>query len=198
MDARIHSWQASVYVTPKNGYPMLRRLSVRRARACHTPSVRRRLPTVMIIAVLVVGGSIIFANSKPSSTSTITSASLGAAKKELVPPVLKEDFTVLSCSQHSTIGLEGCAEHRILAVDTRIDALRRQVFQHLYDNAARRDFVAAEDAWFAYRQAMCTSESDVNEGGSLVPVDFANCVVHLDRQHLAELVTLRSSYEPAS
>ena len=151
-----------------------------------------------IIAVLVFGGTIIFANNNPLSTSTVASASPRAANKELVPPVLKEDFTLLSCSQRTTIGLEGCAEHRIVAVDTRINALRRQVFQHLYDNAARRDFISAEGDWFAYRQAMCTSESDVNEGGSLVPVDFANCVVHLDRQHLAELVTLRSSYEPAS
>ena len=171
---------------------------MRRVSACHTPSVRRLLPIVAVIAVLVVGGSIIFENIKPSATSTVASGSLVAAKNELVPPVLKEDFTLLSCSQRTTIGLEGCAEHRILSVDTRINALRRQVFQHLYDNAARRDFVAAEDAWFAYRQAMCTSESDVNEGGSLVPVDFANCVVHLDRQHLTELVTLRSRYEPES
>ena len=160
--------------------------------------MRRLLPTVAVIAALVVGGSINVANSNASSTSTVASASPGAAKKELVPPVLKEDFTLLSCSQRTTIGLEGCAEHRILAVDTRINALRRQVFQHLYDNAARRDFITAEEDWFSYRQTMCTSESDVNEGGSLVPVDFANCVVRLDRLHLTELVTLRSRYEPAS
>jgi uncharacterized protein YecT (DUF1311 family) len=158
--------------------------------------VRRLLLTVVIVAALVVGGSIIYAYRNPSSKSTDASTSLDALLTNLVPPVLKEGFTVLSCSRLTTIGLEGCAEHRILSVDMRINALRRQVFQYLYDNVARRDFIAAENDWFTYRQATCTSESEVNEGGSLVPVDFANCVVRLDRQHLAELVTLRSSYEP--
>jgi hypothetical protein len=42
---------------------------------------------------------------------------------------------------------------------------------------------------------MCASESDVNQGGSLVPVDFAQCVVRLDSQHVTELTMLTSSYE---
>lgn len=91
--------------------------------------------------------------------------------------------------------MEGCAEHRILALDASINALRRQVFKKLYDNIARRDFIAAENDWFSYQQATCQSESDVNEGGSIVPLDFGDCVVLLDQQHLGELVALRSDYE---
>jgi uncharacterized protein YecT (DUF1311 family) len=157
--------------------------------------VRRLLPTLAIVAALVVGGSIIYANSNPTSTSTFTSNSLSAGTPNFVLPVLKEDFTHLPCSQQSEVGMEGCAEHRILALDASINALRRQVFKKLYDNIARRDFIAAENDWFSYQQATCQSESDVNEGGSIVPLDFGDCVVLLDQQHLGELVALRSDYE---
>jgi uncharacterized protein YecT (DUF1311 family) len=73
--------------------------------------------------------------------------------------------------------------------------LRREVFRHLYDNAARRRFILAEVDWTAFRRVTCLSEADVNEGGSLVAVDFANCVVRLDQQHVSELSVLDSSYQ---
>jgi uncharacterized protein YecT (DUF1311 family) len=123
------------------------------------------------------------------ATTTVRTAS-----STLVLPVLKEDFTLLACNKKTTIGLEGCAEHRVIALDSRINTLRRDVF-HLLDHQAGRDFIVAENDWFTYRQAMCTSESDVNAGGSLQPVDFARCLVRLDAQHVSELTTLKTSYE---
>jgi uncharacterized protein YecT (DUF1311 family) len=116
------------------------------------------------------------------------------ASSTLVLPVLKENFTLLSCNKNTTIGMEGCAEHRIVTLDKRINTLRHDVF-HLLDHHAGRDFILAENDWFTYRQALCTSESDVNEGGSLEPVDFAQCLVRLDAQHVSELTALKSSYE---
>jgi uncharacterized protein YecT (DUF1311 family) len=109
-------------------------------------------------------------------------------------PVLKEKFTLLSCNKNTTIGLEGCAEHRIIALDKRINSLRHHVFL-LLNHQAGRDFILAENDWFTYRQAMCTSESDINAGGSLEPVDFAQCLVRLDAQHVNELTTMKSSHE---
>jgi uncharacterized protein YecT (DUF1311 family) len=112
----------------------------------------------------------------------------------MVLPVLKEKFTLLSCNKNTTIGLEGCAEHRIVALDRRINTLRHDVF-HFLNPQTGRDFILAENDWYHYRQAMCTSESDVNAGGSLGPVDFAQCLVRLDAQHVSELTTMKSSYE---
>ena len=112
----------------------------------------------------------------------------------LVAPTVTETFTLLPCSKTTTIGLEGCAEHRILALDERINALRRQIFAGLFDNAARRRFIRAETSWFAYRRSTCLSDSDVNEGGSLAPVDFANCTVLLDQRHVADLTALLAGY----
>jgi uncharacterized protein YecT (DUF1311 family) len=116
------------------------------------------------------------------------------ASSTLVLPVLKEDFTLLRCNKNTTIGLEGCAEHRIVALDSRINALRHDVF-HVLDHRAGQDFNLAENDWFTYRQAMCTSESDVNAGGTLQPVDFAQCLVRLDAQHVSELTTMKSNHE---
>jgi uncharacterized protein YecT (DUF1311 family) len=117
-----------------------------------------------------------------------------AASATLVLPVLREKFTLLPCNKNTTIGLEGCAEHRIVALDRQVNTLRRTVF-HQLNNAVARDFILAENDWYRYRQAMCTSESDVNAGGSLQPVDFAQCLVRLDAQHVRELTTMKMSNE---
>jgi uncharacterized protein YecT (DUF1311 family) len=130
----------------------------------------------------------------PSASGASAPTIMRTASSTLVPPVLKENFTLLSCNKNTTIGMEGCAEHRIIALDTRINTLRRDVF-HILNQQAGRDFIVAEDDWFTYRQAMCTSESDVNAGGSLESVDFAQCLVRLDAQHVSELTTMKSSYE---
>jgi len=134
-----------------------------------------------------------FSNVTAASGAT-TPAVVRTASSTLVLPVLKEKFTLLPCSKSTTIGLEGCAEHRIIALDKRINTLRHDVF-HLLNRQTGRVFILAENDWFAYRQAMCASESDVNAGGSLEPVDFAQCLVRLDAQHVGELTTVKSSYE---
>jgi uncharacterized protein YecT (DUF1311 family) len=130
----------------------------------------------------------------PLASGATTPTIVRAASSTMVLPVLKENFTLLSCNENTTIGLEGCAEHRIIALDKRINTLRRGIF-HLLNNQAGRDFILAENDWFTYRHAMCSSESDVNAGGSLEPVDFGRCLVRLDAQHVSELTTMKSSYE---
>jgi uncharacterized protein YecT (DUF1311 family) len=157
--------------------------------------MRRLLPTILIAAALLIVRSLLFADHAQPSSSATTSTSLASTTSVLVPPVLKEKFTLLPCSRGTTIGLEGCTEHHVLTLDARVNVLRRQVFQLLHDHSAKHDFILAENDWFAYRQAMCASESDVNQGGSLVPVDFAQCVVRLDSQHVTELTMLTSSYQ---
>jgi uncharacterized protein YecT (DUF1311 family) len=157
--------------------------------------MRRLVPTIAVAAVLLIAGSIFFTGRAQPSSSATTSTSLAPTKLVLVVPVLKEKFTLLPCSQSSTIGLEGCAEHHILTLDAGVNVLHRQIFLHFHGKAAKRDLILAEDDWLAYRQTMCASESDVNQGGSLVPVDFARCVVRLDAQHVMELNLLKSNYE---
>lgn len=156
--------------------------------------MRRLFSTLVLATLVLVAGAFFFSRHLASSTPTSTSTSR-IAKSALVPPVLGETFALLPCSQDTTLGLEGCAEHRILVLDSRINIWSREVFRHLYDNAARRRFIVAEVDWTAFRRAACLSEADTDEGGSLVAVDFANCVVRLDQQHVSELSALDSGYQ---
>jgi uncharacterized protein YecT (DUF1311 family) len=118
----------------------------------------------------------------------------GAARGQgaaLAPPVIHESFTLLPCTgapaTRTTLELEGCAEHRIVADDVQINALSRQIFAALFDGAARGRYVAAARAWLAYRQADCQSMSDVYEGGTLAAVVDAQCQAARDDQRVKDL-----------
>ncbi|MHB1509716.1 MAG: lysozyme inhibitor LprI family protein [Acidimicrobiales bacterium] len=110
-----------------------------------------------------------------------------AAVPPLKPPVIVEPFTLLPCNAGTTIGMEGCAEHRIIAADKRIDREIRILFAVLHDNAARRRLAEAQTAWFLYRQADCRSQADINEGGSQSVVDAAICAVTDDKSRSTDL-----------
>jgi uncharacterized protein YecT (DUF1311 family) len=117
-------------------------------------------------------------------------ASASAAK--LAPPVIHESFTPLPCPAKptSTLDLEGCAEQRILRTDRRIDAVARSIFARLFDDAARRRFVAAQRAWLAYRRADCMSMSDRYEGGTLAGLVASSCTADRSAQRLKDLTAL--------
>ncbi|HEY5103875.1 MAG TPA: lysozyme inhibitor LprI family protein [Acidimicrobiales bacterium] len=109
-------------------------------------------------------------------------------------PVLREKFTLLACNVNTTIGMEGCAEHHIVFLDTKINQRRVEIFSQLYNQTAKRSFVSAEDSWLTYRETTCASNSNVYAGGSLAPVEFARCEVRLNQQHLSNLSELLKSY----
>jgi hypothetical protein len=71
-----------------------------------------------------------------------------------------------------------------------MNARARVIFRLLRDLTARRKFLAAEQAWLAYRVAGCKSVADAYRGGSAQPVAFAECVVNRNEQHLKELASL--------
>ncbi|HEY5120885.1 MAG TPA: lysozyme inhibitor LprI family protein [Acidimicrobiales bacterium] len=154
-------------------------------RTCEDEAMRRFLPLVVLTVAVVV--TVIIVNDVHSKSTGSTTLPLTTTTQLSTPPFVRENFTPLACDGNATIGLEGCAERRIVYEDRLINQLRDRVFQSLFDDAARRRFILAENDWFTYRQAACRSESDSNEGGSLAPVDFANCAVRLDQQHITEL-----------
>lgn len=138
----------------------------------------------IIVAVAIVGGAFFVgreSSPRPVTTTTATPTT------PITVPVLKENFTLLACNQSTTIGLEGCAEHQIVALDAQINGLRRHVFASLTSAGARRNFVNAEVSWSTYRTSLCLSESSVYQGGTLAPVAYATCLVQSDRRHVAAL-----------
>jgi len=155
--------------------------------------MRRMLALVVLAVGVTVGVIVVLSGLSPSTHRNSTARASTTHDSSL--PILRETFTLLPCNSRTTLGLEGCAEHQLVIADREVNRLRHVVTAALFDGAARQRFFLAESLWLEYRQAACRSESDVHEGGSLAPVDFALCAVRLDRQHVAALKLQASSYQ---
>jgi len=111
---------------------------------------------------------------------------------KLSPPVVDERFTKpLPCpdakNPATTVEMKGCAQREILRIDKLIDALAKTIFSRLQGDGARRRFVKAQKAWFAYRQADCASVSDKFQGGTLAAVTALQCSAERNVQHVKEI-----------
>jgi len=104
---------------------------------------------------------------------------------------IKETFTLLPCPAKptTTLELEGCAEHRIVASDKKIDAAAARIYSTL-SAEGKGSFVSAQNAWLVYRRAYCLTASSVFAGGSIQPVVFGNCVADRNGSYLGELTAL--------
>lgn len=116
-------------------------------------------------------------------------------------PVVHESFTPLPCTgkpaDRTTLQLEGCAEHRVLALDKQIDKLNATIFSALGTAKGRRDFVSANASWLGFRRYSCLSASDNYSGGSVAGVVYANCLATMDSEHVTGLKVLRKTLSPA-
>ena len=157
--------------------------------------MRRLILTIfLVLASFGVGVAVTWHHFQRTVSSAPYVSTVPTKTSRLAAPVLREKFTLLACNVNTTIGMEGCAEHQIVSLDTKINQLRVEIFSHLYNQSAKRNFVIAEDNWRTYRKTTCASNSDVYQGGSLAPVEFARCEVHLNQQHLSNLSELLKSY----
>lgn len=122
-------------------------------------------------------------------------APAGAAA--LSAPVVHESFTLLPCPQkpRTTVQLEGCAEHKVMARDKQINTLNAKIFAAL-NRTGRADLVTSNADWVTYRSAACTTEASVYAGGTIQPIAYANCLVSIDSSHITELKTMQTALSP--
>lgn len=146
--------------------------------------MRGAWPVVLLI-LLAAGCSGSSSSSSPAvaPTSTTSTSSSPAAG----PPRVSEVFTPLPCRPSTTVGAEGCAEHRILRADAVVDREVRRLWLQAGSADARAHLVAAQSAWQAYRKAACLSEGDAFSGGTIAPVIGAECSLRLTRARAIEL-----------
>ena len=113
-------------------------------------------------------------------------------------PVVHERFTLLSCPAKpaTTLQIEGCAEHRVIALDRTIDTLNAKAFARL-GKAGRRELIETNSDWVTYRDAACTTEASIYSGGSIQPVAYASCLVSIDGSHATELKRMLVALSPA-
>ncbi len=131
--------------------------------------------TVTVIAI-IAGLGILFGLPTPAGAGDHAGRATPSVPA-IKPPVITEDFKpVLSCDPKTTVGMEGCGEHKVLAADKQLNTDSKVIFGLLYDNTSRRDFITAQTKWAAYRSADCQSQSDVYEGGTEQPVAFVYCL----------------------
>jgi len=118
------------------------------------------------------------------------------------PPLATEPLsTALPCNQRTQLGLDGCADRKLLAADKLLNA-DIVVVWHLLGGSARNDFVSAQDAWLKYRNADCKSQSDVYQGGTAQPMQYLLCLAEddasrrLDLKGFYDLLTQDMSFPP--
>jgi uncharacterized protein YecT (DUF1311 family) len=102
-------------------------------------------------------------------------------------PVVTEDFKpVLPCNQNTTIGQEGCGEHEVLVADKELNADVKIIFD-LLSKASDGAFVTAQTTWATYRAEDCTSQADIYQGGTEMPVAYVYCLASDDTSRRADL-----------
>jgi uncharacterized protein YecT (DUF1311 family) len=146
-------------------------------------------------AALALAYALIAAGCMSDSDSNADRRRSATQDERLAPPVIKEGFTPLPCprsraARGTTDGAIGCAEQKVLRTDAAINRRSKTIFGLLRDRTAKRRFVAAEDAWLAYRKATCTNAADVFRGGSAQRVTFATCMAARNVEHVKELAAL--------
>lgn len=143
-------------------------------------SVRRRPLIVLVLSVLAAAW--------PAADA---SAATGSSKPALSAPVIREAFTPLPCEgkqgDRTRLQEEGCTEQQVLNTDGEINSIARAIFARLRPVRAQRRFIAAEQAWLAFRRADCLSVSDVFEGGSESAVLDGTCSIERNEQRLVQL-----------
>jgi uncharacterized protein YecT (DUF1311 family) len=152
----------------------------------------RRQALLLITLVIAVSTAAFFIGRETSQPAARTARTVAASALRM--PTIQEDFTLLPCAKATTIGLEGCAEHRVLSLDRRIDQLQLEVFHRLPGVTAKRRFVRAASEWAVYRRLTCLSAATAYQGGTFAPVSFADCLVLIDRHRLDELATLKANF----
>jgi len=126
-------------------------------------------------------------------TALAVSSAVAATPSSLT---IRESFQALPCPHkaRTTVEMEGCYEHQVLAKDRTIDALNGRIYAKL-SAAGRREFIVSNADWVKYRNQACVSAASVYSGGSAHPVAYADCLSFMDGSHVSELKTLLAAIQ---
>jgi uncharacterized protein YecT (DUF1311 family) len=117
----------------------------------------------------------------------------------LVPPVIPHPgSTAEPCpaQPQTTPEIVACLEKRLESGDKRIDQLNQDLFPELANPSMKREFVAAYQAWFNFRQQDCAAMSAIYEGGTIQPVVELECAIARDKQRIANLREFQQLLNP--
>ena len=82
--------------------------------------------------------------------------------------------------------LNACANREFESWDAKLNALYRTLLKNA-DPKEQALLRAAEISWLSYRDSECAYETAGSEGGSIQPMEYANCLTAKTRAHITEL-----------
>jgi uncharacterized protein YecT (DUF1311 family) len=83
--------------------------------------------------------------------------------------------------------INDCSHREYVKTDARLNRLYVQLKNKLTDPKTQQALVAAEKAWIAYRDSQCDFETIGSIGGSIRPLELAECLNNKTLAHIAEL-----------
>jgi uncharacterized protein YecT (DUF1311 family) len=148
-------------------------------------SLRTRVKrTVLASALVIVGGALPMV---PAAEALGQPHATADASGGLKPPLVTEPPGGPGpCSQQNQIDVDNCAVDKLLAVDKVLNA-DIKVIWGLLGASGRSEFVKVQMAWTAYRNADCTLQSDVYEGGTAQPMEYLFCLAADDSSRRQDL-----------
>ena len=83
--------------------------------------------------------------------------------------------------------INDCSHREYMKTDALLNRLYAQIRNQLADSKTQQALVAAEKAWIAYRDSECDFETIDSAGGSIRPMELAECLNNKTLAHIAEL-----------
>jgi uncharacterized protein YecT (DUF1311 family) len=87
-----------------------------------------------------------------------------------------------------TIALDNCFARTYKAADEQLNQLYKQIRQVLTPDQ-QQQLLAAQRLWIQFRDATCTAESNLYNGGTASAPAYSACLEELTRQRTADLKT---------
>lgn len=96
--------------------------------------------------------------------------------------------SALDCSAAKTqVELNQCADRDFRKADAVQNLVYAKLKAQTTDPGSRRRLIAAQKAWLAYRDRECDFETEDSIGGSIRPMEMAECYREKTVAHTAEL-----------
>jgi uncharacterized protein YecT (DUF1311 family) len=88
-----------------------------------------------------------------------------------------------------TIAMENCFDKAYKAADSELNQMYSQIWKVLQPDDLQR-LKAAQRLWIQFRDATCTAESDLYNGGTASAPAYSACLEEETRQRTADLKTI--------
>lgn len=124
-----------------------------------------------------------------SSTADVATSPTTASPEnsETATPIAQASDT-LDCDNAMTqMEMNACAAEDAQAADAELNRVYQQLRGTITEDAQAERLIAAQQAWITFRDADCAYSQYRYDGGSIMPMIYANCIAERTTQRTQEL-----------